>query len=317
MIIYYAPCAAILCGLASAGMVRAAPAGKRWIAAAALGCFLLAGNLPFALDTVRVNSAPTPDWFSALAWLRENTPEPLSDPSAWLRLYDARHPSEPFRYPPSAYGVAAWWEYGYWIEYLAHRIPTTNGTQIQSPEVARAFIDPDSNEAVSSLEKLGARYVMVDPSLPIFSWSEGARIEQMVAIAGADRRSYVRFLVDLEHHALTPVPIFMPDYYRALAIHLYLHNGEAVTGWHPWLFEAASANPDGFTWSSRFPSEQAAREYMAANPSRRLFLGCDDMGQSCVDLTAIAGVRQVYSSDPSPISHETTIRAVKVFELGR
>jgi asparagine N-glycosylation enzyme membrane subunit Stt3 len=316
MIIYYAPCAAILCGLASAGLVRAAPAGKRWIAGAALGCFVL-GSIPFALDTVRVNASPTADWYSALAWMRENTPEPMGDPSAWLRLYDAPRPGERFRYPPSAYGVAAWWEYGYWIEYLAHRIPTTNGTQIQSLEVARAFVNPDSNGAVDSLEKLGARYVVVDPSLPIFGGSEGARMEQMVAIAGADRRAYVRFLLDLEHHATAPVPVFMPDYYRAMAIHLYLHNGEAVAGSHPWLFEVDSTNPDGFIWSSRFPSEPAAREYMAANPSRRFLLGCDDMGKSCVDLTAIAGVRQVYSSDPTPISHDTTIRAVKVFELSR
>jgi len=63
---------------------------------------------------------------SSLTWLRENTQDPFGNPNFYYELREPLPPGESYDYPESAYGVMAWWDYGYWISRIAHRLPNAN-----------------------------------------------------------------------------------------------------------------------------------------------------------------------------------------------
>ena len=69
-------------------------------------------------DNIRMN----PDWRESLEWMGNNTPETGVN-------YTTIYNPETFQYPPEAYGVMSWWDYGHMITYIAKRIPNANPFQ--------------------------------------------------------------------------------------------------------------------------------------------------------------------------------------------
>jgi asparagine N-glycosylation enzyme membrane subunit Stt3 len=97
--------------------------------------------------------AVTPEWEEALTWMaaEENTQK------------DSK--------------IMCWWDYGYWILDLSHRVPVVdNGVHWASTdrEIARAYCATDDMEAVEIMQKLGARYFIFSDIevriLPVLSW---------------------------------------------------------------------------------------------------------------------------------------------------
>ena len=316
MVIYFAPVAAVLAGAACA---RAVEGFRLWLKAAVVAV-ILAANLPAAIYLVRFDRSPSEDWRQALAWLRDNSPEPMAAAGAWSRFYR--------RLPPGAHasdlpgwGVAVWWEEGYAVEQRARRAPMANGTQSGAEEMARFFTDIAAESATERLRRAGARYVIVDPEMPLFAGSNQSRFPMALQMLGRELGQYFHVLIQTTESGPHAVPVYLPDYYLTMAARLYLADGAEVKGSGPWLFEvrpAASLGPPGaevISWAQRFESEAKAGEYMSAHPLGRFIMGCLDPGASCVDVPAVRGLRRVYSSDPLPISPERTVRAVKIFEL--
>ncbi|NAS89940.1 hypothetical protein C4E24_09495, partial [ANME-1 cluster archaeon AG-394-G21] len=105
-------------------------------------------------------TGPPADWYEALSWMRENTPDTGVD-------YYALYP-EDYTYPESAYSVMSWWDYGYWITYIAHRIPVANPGQQgiggphqgHSPGACMFFIAINETEANNVADALDVRYVV-------------------------------------------------------------------------------------------------------------------------------------------------------------
>jgi asparagine N-glycosylation enzyme membrane subunit Stt3 len=90
-------------------------------------------SLPYAYEF--------PDWFQALAWLRENTP------------------------PGSV--VMAWWDYGYWITTLGGRPTIIDNATINTTQVAlvgKAFIS-NNTIAIPIMKKFNVSYVLVFSSM--------------------------------------------------------------------------------------------------------------------------------------------------------
>ncbi len=127
-------------------------------------------------------SVEIPDWIEALAWMNANLPK------------DAV--------------VAAWWDYGYWINVLANRSvlddnSTWNGTQIQ--KVAEAFLNNES-VSVEIFKAMNATYVVVyepfqlvynDPplALPITSLKgDFEKSEAMMVWIGYDAADYISYV---------------------------------------------------------------------------------------------------------------------------
>ena len=128
----------------------------RYLRAIAAVVLIAATILGSALTTRSVGSfsrimAVTPEWEEALTWLRENTPE------------DSK--------------IVSWWDYGYWILDLGHRVPVVdNGVHWVSTDrdIARVYCATDDAEAVEIMQKYGARYIVFSDIeikiLPVISW---------------------------------------------------------------------------------------------------------------------------------------------------
>ncbi|HEY1337814.1 MAG TPA: STT3 domain-containing protein [Bryobacteraceae bacterium] len=317
MTVYYGATEALLAGAACAWLIEAAPARYRKPAAAGLVALLVATNLPAALATVRGNFAPDADWRAALAWLRNRTPEPMGDARAWYAPYPRLPDGGRFAYPGQAYGVGVWWTYGYWLEFLGRRIPSANGTQAGAVETAQFLSDPLPQSAVESMRRLELRYVVIDPSLPLFDMAGGSHFVAILSWAGRLRDDYFRVFYTAAENGLHPVVVYLPDYYRSLAVRLYLYDGRAVEPKNETFVFSTSGAPPIIRWNRRFETQSAAEAFVLTHPAERLTLGGVSPAATCVALEPVEGVHRVFSSDPSPIRPDRVIRAVKVFEVER
>jgi dolichyl-diphosphooligosaccharide--protein glycosyltransferase len=99
------------------------------------------------------------DWYDALTWMRDNTPDPGVD---YYGLYEVPPEGEDYNYPDTAYGVMSWWDYGHWITTIAHRIPIANPFQQGAPIAAEYLIETNETKANKILDDMGVRYIVTD-----------------------------------------------------------------------------------------------------------------------------------------------------------
>jgi len=132
-------------------------------------------NLPLsaahAIATAERGIGAEENWYEALRWMRNNTPDPGVNFFGLYELPPINETTgrrEAFDYPAEAYGVMSWWDYGHMITWVAHRIPNANPFQqgiggpigTDKPGAAAFFITTDENDANEMADTLGVRYVM-------------------------------------------------------------------------------------------------------------------------------------------------------------
>jgi dolichyl-diphosphooligosaccharide--protein glycosyltransferase len=320
MAIYFAPVASVLAGAACARITDFVRPALRRYATAALVAVVAAINLVPAVYLVRSDNSTDADWRAALLWLRNNSPEPFSQAAVWSNYYP-RLASRAAPADSPAWGVAVWWDRGYDVEALAHRVPMANGTQSGAENMARFFTETNAESAVRWLRQAGARYVIVDPPMAFFAGQNQSRFPTAVGLAGRDLNRYFRVLIQDTVDGPRALPVYLPEYYRTMAARLFLFDGAETAGTGPWLFETqpvrsgAGTLVEAIAWAQHFASEPEAAAYMKARPFARFTLGCVDPGVSCFALPAVNGLRRAFSSDPLPLSPDRTVRAVKIFEV--
>jgi len=166
---------------------------------------------------------PPEAWCESLTWLRENTPEPFDDPDFYYSRYGAFDYSD----YPEAYGVTAWWDYGYWIVRIGHRPPSQNPAGAISA-VAEFFLAQNESDGEKILDGRGARYVILD-----YQFVTG-KFHGAVTVTGKSQDSYFDYFVEQATDAqgnayLQLTPYYFPQYYRSMSIRLYCFEGKAVT----------------------------------------------------------------------------------------
>jgi oligosaccharyl transferase (archaeosortase A-associated) len=322
MVVYYAPIAAILCGLVCGTIVEALPR-LRTFAALILGAGIAVACVPMGVALIRRDAGPTTGWVQATDWLRANTPEPMGGASAYARYYARRH-DRPFAYPASAYGVAVWWDEGYWVEALARRIPSSNGTQAGAADTANFLSQTDPRLALDALAKLGARYTIADPSLPLFDLRVPSAFDAIVAWSGRPSSAYYRVIYSNEDGRWRPMILYLPDYFRTMIVRMYLFDAQPVAATGTWIVSSVQGSVPGFgraevlRWKRHFDSQTQAEAFANEydrDRDERLTLGSFDTTESCVDLDAVEGLKLVFNSDPGPIQRGHPVRAVKIFEF--
>jgi dolichyl-diphosphooligosaccharide--protein glycosyltransferase len=208
---------------------RSAPAPARpfqakwaWVSLAVIVVFfgVLYPNISKARQTAgQTRFAPSDAWVRSLSWLRENTPEPFGSADFYYNRY-----TTPFEYPDTAYGVTAWWDYGYWIVRTAHRIPSQNpGGPV--PLAVSLFVAQDESAAGQVMADLGSRYLITDYQIVT------GKFHAPVTLSGLDLEDFqgVFYYRETEGSAaLTPVMIYFPEYYRSMAVRLHTFGGQAV-----------------------------------------------------------------------------------------
>jgi dolichyl-diphosphooligosaccharide--protein glycosyltransferase len=105
-------------------------------------------------DTIRMN----PDWRESLGWMGNNTPDTRVN-------YTTIYNPQTFQYPPEAYGVMSWWDYGHMITYIAKRIPNANPFQsgvVGPTGSANYFMSISEDEGIQVLDRAKTRYIITD-----------------------------------------------------------------------------------------------------------------------------------------------------------
>jgi dolichyl-diphosphooligosaccharide--protein glycosyltransferase len=316
MTIYFLPVGYVLAGAACAWLVQYCRNAWRSVAAVALASLILGVNVPLAARAMHSDNGVSAGWLAAFQWLRAHTPDPIRDAGAWSRYYPAGSQTA------ADWGVAVWWDRGYELEQLAHRIPMANGTQAGEEDMARFYTETIPEAAVGWLRRSGARYVIVDPQAPWFSGEGHSRFPVQIRLLGRSMDGYMQTLA--ERHGGTetePVAVYLPAYYQTMAARLYLSNGEAVDGSGPWVFEtepstAGNGKPVDLMVASRhFASEAEAAVYMRERSGAHFTVGCLDAAKSCLPLPAVQGLKRVFSSNLLPLLPKVPITAVKIFEV--
>jgi dolichyl-diphosphooligosaccharide--protein glycosyltransferase len=248
---------------------------------------------------------------ASLEWLRRTTPEPFGAGDYYYARYRAGDTPRP------AYTVMAWWDYGYEIIRIGRRVPVANPTQAGADIAGRFFTALDEGEAVKVLDQTRSLYVIVHAEVPILPRGGlvQGKFETLAAWAGKDiTQFWETFLTKDPKGALGPLVLFHPDYYRTMAVRLYVYSGQAaVPNDSTYVITYAERpNADGtigkeILESRRFKTYEGATAWMdRMGHTGRTIVGLDPK-QTPVPLAALTRLRLVHESSDVP-------PAVRIFE---
>lgn len=254
--------------------------------------------------------APTDAWCDSMAWLRDNSPEPFGDSNSYYNLYDNY-----FTYPDSVYCTTAWWDYGYNILKIAHRIPNCDPGAGARVAVAHMFLSANASSAYAMANSLNSKYVVIDDSTVTEMWYAVADY------AGSDVSKFSEAYYAMNEGKMTPVRVYYPEYFQSLAVRLYTFNGEAVTPKTLLVINytvkvTANGTPyKEITSSQPFTNYEDAVYYVAHQTTGNYRIVSDDITVSPVPLERLNHYKLVYSSkQTSAIYVGMGMPAVKIFE---
>jgi oligosaccharyl transferase (archaeosortase A-associated) len=261
--------------------------------------------------------APSDAWMSSLLWMKDNTPDPFGDPDAYYRLYEAPPPGETFKYPASAYGVTSWWDYGYWITQIAHRLPSANPGQEPARilNVANLFLSDNESSLRALMEKMDSSYVIID------NLTTRSKFWAVITWAKQPQEKYYDIYYVPYQGQLQAVQFYHAAYYRTLAVRLYNFDGKAVTDVKPAVITYVDQVSDqGISYkqvtdAKEFTSYQEALDYLNSQESgNHLIVGVSPF-VSPVPLEAVPDYQLIHSSEQG-VSQQNVgfIPEVKIFE---
>jgi len=258
--------------------------------------------------------------------MKENTPDPFGDPDFYYQSYQPPPPEEGYNYPESAYGVTAWWDYGYWITRMAHRMPTANPGQEPRRLIntANLLLSQDEDSAQEIINELDSSYIILDDQTAIVLLTQNMIMGKFGAVAIWAGGGYEEFF-DVYYlpyeGTLIPRMLYYPEYYRSLSSRLYNFDGKAVT---PEItivisYEVKTDQKGNLykviTSAEQFDSYQEAEAYLLAQESADYEIVGTNPLVSPVPLEALQHYRLIYGSGSlSTLPGVGTMPAVKIFE---
>jgi dolichyl-diphosphooligosaccharide--protein glycosyltransferase len=278
-------------------------------------------NIGKAVNTAKqAPFAPSDAWCESLTWLETNTPDPFGDPDFYYELYKPPEPGKRYQYPQTAYGVTAWWDYGYWITRISHRIPTSNPGTGNMGE-ASIFIAQDEASANKILDQFGSKYVIIDHDIALVF---GGKFHAVATLSGNSPDKFYGIYYQLNGNTLEPVLLFYPEYYRSLVARLYNFDGRNVIPKSSIVISyEEKATQDGqyyrqITGVQSFDSYAEAQTYVTSLKSGHNRIVSTNPYVSPVPLPAVEHYKLIYSSkslaqDPGI----GTVPAVKIFEYSK
>lgn len=261
--------------------------------------------------------APSDGWQSSLLWMKDNTPEPFGDPNAYYELFKEPSSAGGFKYPDSAYAVTSWWDYGYWITRIAHRIPNSNPSQDSAPiqKTAELFLSSNETRIQELLKELGSDYIIADYPMST------SKFYAIVNWAGRPTSDFFENYYYAQGNQLIPVQVLTPAYYYCLLTRLFNFDGKAVTQVSPAVITFADKTDSAghayqlITDVQQFNSYQEALDYInKEGPSTHKIVGTSPFS-SPVPLDAVPDYQLIYSSSSVvQVSDNGTTPEVKIFQ---
>ena len=261
-----------------------------------------AGSTPYA---------PSDAWMKTLAWMRTNTPEPLGSADDYYKNHPAR---QSFSYPASAYGVTAWWDYGYWITYIAHRIPSANPSQDPAPvkKVASFLVAQDEASAEIVADEMQTSYVIMDYQ------TATSKFWAVATWAGKSPSDF--FEVYWDPQANQQKLFIYPTYYKSMATRLYSFNGTAQAGLNPLVVQyavrtTAQGSYKEVVSQQQFATHTEASAFVSSQTSGNYTIVGTDPMVSPVPLEAMQHYKPVYDSESKvSISSANQTPEIQIFE---
>jgi len=244
-------------------------------------------------------------WYSSCQWLEDNSPEPFNDPDFYYELYPPRNE---FEYPETAYGVMSWWDYGYFIMQIGHRIPNANPTQSGAIRAGQFFTAQNESSANELADRFGSKYVMIDYPMAtgkfyaMVDWADGSVAE-----------FYEVYYVQTEQGGQL-VPLYYPAYYKSTVARLYNFDGKAVVPTESTVISYEEQSLEGtiykaITGAQVFATYEEAEAYIASQTSANYRIVGANPFDSPVPLEALNSYEPVHSSRDT-----TSATTVKIFE---
>jgi dolichyl-diphosphooligosaccharide--protein glycosyltransferase len=191
----------------------------------ALFFFVFFPNIPIMSATAGSPIIMDEGWYTSLLWLRDNSPEPFGGPDFYYELYP---PKDEFEYPETAYGVMSWWDYGYFIMQLAHRIPNANPGQAGAVQAGQFLLaqDEESAQEIVDRDNLRTRYVAIDYQTPL------GKFHALPEWAGGNVSEFYEayYYYRAQASQFMPVPLAYPAYYYCMVSRLYYFDAEEQPG---------------------------------------------------------------------------------------
>lgn len=254
-------------------------------------------------------------WYTSSLWLGENTPEPFGDPDFYYELYP---PRDEFQYPDTAYGVMSWWDYGYFIMQIGHRIPNANPGQAGAVQAGEFFTAQDESSANEIANERGTRYVVIDSLM-----ATPSKFYAMAEWAGSNASQFY----DVYYYrptpgstTLQPVAYYYPTYYQSTVVRLYNFDGEAVIPTESVVIsyeERVASNGQKYkerTSLQSFSSYEAARAYVESQTSGNYRIVGTSPLSSPVLLEELGSYELVHESEATTSVAGQTLPTVKIFE---
>jgi dolichyl-phosphooligosaccharide-protein glycotransferase len=161
-----------------------------------------------------------PDWKESLEWMGVHTPDPGVD---YYKIYN----NATFQYPPQAYGVMSWWDYGHLITYIAKRIPNANPFQagVAGPNGSAAYFmsrsEPDANQI---LKNDGTRYVVTDIEMDTTKfWAMATWYNTTIGVTPYQRTYLIPDPNNQGQYG--PVTLYDEPYYQTMVSRLHNFDG--------------------------------------------------------------------------------------------
>jgi oligosaccharyl transferase (archaeosortase A-associated) len=254
-------------------------------------------------------------WYTSLLWLKDsdNSPEPFDDPDFYYELYP---PRDEFEYPETAYGVMSWWDYGYFIMQIAHRIPNANPSQDGAIQAGQFFTAQDESSANELADEFGTKYVVID-----FAMATINKFYAMVEWAGKSEDEFYEYYYAQTQEGGRWVILYYPAYYNSIAVRLYNFDGKAVTPTQPVVISYEDKVTSGgekykeITWGQYFSSYEEAQAYVASQTAGNYRIVGDNPFSSPVPLEEMNSYALVHQSEATTtVTEETTVPSVKIFK---
>jgi dolichyl-diphosphooligosaccharide--protein glycosyltransferase len=194
-----------------------------------------------------------------MLWMRDNTPEPFKGESIYNEFTPVSKKNEP---PTPDYTVSAWWDYGYWITRIGHRVPNANPAQ--NVDAVRRMANlllstgDDYREQVSALK---SGYVVLDNA------TTSGKFYAVASWDGKDSSDYFGVYRVPDKEGDKTVVLFYPEYYKTLVSRLYNFNGEAVV---PERTIVITYKDDIVLEAKEFADYYRAQEYVDQTPNTRI-----------------------------------------------
>jgi oligosaccharyl transferase (archaeosortase A-associated) len=251
-------------------------------------------------------------WYTSLLWLRDNSPDPFGDPDFYYEIYPQ---GNKFEYPETAYGVMSWWDYGYFIVQIAHRIPNANPAQAGAVNAGRFFTAQNESSANSFADEFGTKYVVIDSMM-----ATPSKFYAMAEWAGkSPDEFYEIYWVPTSSSGGQWAYLFYPAYYNSTVVRLYNFDGKAVNATQPLVISYDEQVTEGqkykvVTGAQSFSSYEDAQAYVSNQTSGNYRIVSISPLSSPVSLEELESYKLVHPSEATTTVGGQAVPSVKIFE---